>query len=628
MLKSVYTAFERLVDPFQTDKNSAPPATVLAFYLYFVRQVWPYFALLFVVSVLYTFTEVAVFQFIARIVDVLASTQPDSLWAMQGQYFLIMAAVIGLGWPLLNAASTLIIQQILRNNLPTLIRWQSHRHVVRQSISFFNNDYAGRVANKVVETGGSIRDTLITLTDAIVYVVVYVSSAVFLFTQADWRLILPLMVWFCLYAALSFNLIPKLRKGAEIASEARSTMVGRIVDSYTNMQTVKLFANLKHEDNYIREALDTNNRSWWAQARLNSTLDIVVTFLNALMLVATAALALWLWTQGAITAGVIALSLGLTQRIIAMSTWVMFLITGLFENIGTTQNGMLTIARPHSVVDVTKASELSVPHGEIRFESVNFAYPVAANTDNDTYALRLTIKDFNLNLKSGEKLGLVGPSGAGKSTLVNILLRLYDLKTGQILIDGQDIAHVTQESLRAHIGMVSQDTSLLHRSIAENIRYGRIEATDDELIEAAKRAHAHDFILELEDNKGNRAYEAQVGERGVKLSGGQRQRIAIARVLLKNAPILVLDEATSALDSEVETAIQDSLNELMRDKTVIAIAHRLSTIARMDRLVVMDKGRILETGSHAELLNKGGLYARLWAHQTGGFLAEKLDELI
>ena len=613
MLNWLFDRFERWIDPFRAYDEAMPPVKLGAFFWAFLRQVWPVFAAVLTIGFLATVTEVMVFRYMSEIIDILTKTPPAQLWALHKQQFIVMLLVLGVAWPVIGVLHSLVLRQAVSSNFPTLVRWQTHRHVIRQSITFFTNDYAGRVASKIIDTASSVRNTLMTVCDTLLYVVVYFGSALLLFFQADVRLVVPLLAWSLIYGTVCAWFIPRLSKASDEASEARSSLVGRVVDSYTNIQTVKLFASADREDTYVRDALDYNGSMWRRQQRLITGLETWVGVLNPALLLAMGVLAIWLWSTGAITVGAIALVGALTQRMINMSGWVMFQVTSLFENIGSVQNGIATISRPHTVIDGADAAPIAVSQGEIRFDNVSFGYGELANS---------AVDGFDLTIAPGEKIGLVGPSGAGKSTIVNLFLRLYDLKSGHILIDGQDISDVRQESLRAHIGLVTQDTSLLHRSIRDNIAYGSPNATDAEIVGAAERAHAAVFIPHLTDSKGRTGYAAQVGERGVKLSGGQRQRIAIARVLLKNAPILVLDEATSALDSEVEAAIQESLIDLMAGKTVIAIAHRLSTIARMDRLVVMDQGRITEVGTHAELIKAKGLYARLWARQTGGFIAE------
>jgi ATP-binding cassette, subfamily B, multidrug efflux pump len=614
MLNWFFTRFEQMIDPFSEIEIKAPPSKILDYYLSYLKQTWPLFLAMMSVGLLATLAEVLAFAYVADIVDILTVTKPQDVWAKHGGSFIMMIFVLGLVWPLLNSLYALISRQGIETNFPALIRWQSHRYVVRQSVSYFANDFAGRVASKIVDTASAVRNSLNIVCELLLYVVVYFISAAVLFLSADIRLIIPLLVWLILYIWVSFIILPKLSKTAEEGSEARSSLVGRVVDSYTNIQTVKLFAKPDHEDAYVRDALRLNTVKWQAQQRLISQIEILIGILSGALMVSTGILCVWLWQTGAITVGAIALVGALTQRILSMSNWVMFQVAGLFESIGTVQNGIATISQSHTLMDIAKAPKLEVTQAEVQFENISFGYEVSEGS-------RQAISGFQLNITSGEKIGLVGPSGAGKSTLVNLFLRLYDLNSGRILIDGQDISKVTQDSLRAHIGVVTQDTSLLHRSILDNIAYGRPEASDEEVMAAAKRAHAFGFISELRDSQGREGLEAHVGERGVKLSGGQRQRIAIARVLLKDAPILVLDEATSALDSEVEAAIQDSLVDLMQGKTVIAIAHRLSTIARMDRLVVMEAGRIIEQGSHGELIEQNGLYARLWSRQTGGFIA-------
>ena len=494
----------------------------------------------------------------------------------------------------------------------SMVRWQQHRYMLRQSLAFFQNDFAGRLANKIMQTGGSLRQTVVEVVDALWFVAIYWTSAAVIFFDLDWRLVIPLVLWLLTFLGMIWFFVPRLIRYATIVSDARSMLTGRIVDSYTNILTVKLFAHTEGEDAYAKEAISDHLNKLKKQLRWITGMELTQWVLTGMLITGTTGLALWLWTQGSITLGAIAVITGLVIRINNMAGWIMWVITAIFENLGTVQEGMEAISKPWTVVDAPGAKPLRVSKGEIRYEGVRFHY----GRDSGL------IENLSLTIRPGEKVGLVGPSGAGKSTLINILLRFHDLEAGRILIDGQDIAAVSQDSLREQIGLVTQDTSLLHRSVLDNIRYGRPGATEDDVIAAAKQAHAHEFILDLEDYKGRRGYNAQVGERGVKLSGGQRQRVAIARVLLKNAPILILDEATSALDSEVEAAIQEQLYNLMANKTVIAIAHRLSTIAAMDRLIIMEKGSVVEDGSHEELLRHGGLYASLWARQSGGFLFE------
>jgi ATP-binding cassette subfamily B multidrug efflux pump len=504
----------------------------------------------------------------------------------------------------------LLMNQAIAANVSNRIRWQNHWHVVRQSWAFFQNDFAGRIATRVMQTGPAIRESLVALLTAVWFIIIYGASSLILLASADRWLALPITIWFVAYIVMLRFFVPRMRDKSKTMSEARSQLTGRIVDTYTNIVTVKLFARAKDEDTYVREAIDHHTGRFYEQLRLNTWFALTLTVLNALLITSTGAFALMLWRLGHVEVGVVAMALPMTTQIVAASGWVAWQVTSIFENVGVVQEGMMTIARPHTLIDRPDAPALAVTQGAVRFDRVRFGYGRAAGV----------IDDLTLEVRPGEKIGLVGRSGAGKSTLVNLLLRFFDLESGRILIDEQDIALVTQESLRAQISVVTQDTSLLHRSIRDNIRYGRPGASDAEIVAAAKMAHAHDFILSLEDQLGRKGYDSQVGERGVKLSGGQRQRIAIARVILKDAPILVLDEATSALDSEVEAAIQSSLGTLMAGKTVIAIAHRLSTIAQMDRLVILDHGRIVEQGSHEALLRAGGHYAALWHRQSGGFL--------
>ncbi len=617
----MFALFERQLQPTTTPRRPEPPPGLIAFYWHFARQAKGLFAGLFAAGFALALLDSLIPVFMGRIVTLITSSRPETLFATYWPPLAGMALVLLVLRPLALTMQNIMANQAIAANVTTLIRWQSHWHVVRQSWTFFQNDFAGRIANRVMQTGPAIRESLVALLTAVWYILVYGTSAVLLLTAADRWLALPILVWLAGYLAMLRLFVPRMRDRSKIMSESRSLVTGRIVDSYTNILTVKLFARAWQEDAYVREALDQHTGRFHASLRLNTLFGLTLSLLNALMVTGTGALALVLWTRGQVAVGTVAMALPLAWQIINISGWVAWQVTAIFENIGVVQEGMMTIAQPITLVDRPQAAELEIARGEIAFEDVRFHYGRDASAPEDgRLRPNAVLQDFSLKVAPGEKIGLVGRSGAGKSTVVNLLLRFFDLEGGRILIDGQDIAAVTQESLRAQISVVTQDTSLLHRSICDNIRYGRPEASDAEVIAAAKLAHAHEFILDLVDWKERRGYDAQVGERGVKLSGGQRQRIAIARVILRNAPILVLDEATSALDSEIEAAIQSSLGTLMAGKTVIAIAHRLSTIARMDRLVVLDRGHIVEQGSHAALLRLDGHYAALWRRQSGGFL--------
>jgi ATP-binding cassette, subfamily B, multidrug efflux pump len=606
----MFHAFERFVPPTAAPPEAAPPQGLAAFYWHFARQAKGLFIALFAAGMCVAMLDSAVPVFIGRIVTLVSTHAPETLWQDAWPQLVGMAVVLLLLRPLAMMTQNLLTQNAIAANVTNLVRWQSHWHVVRQNWSFFQDDFAGRIANRVMQTGPSLRESIVLSINTVWYIVVYGTSAMVLLSSADLRLAAPLAAWAVAYVILLRSFVPRLRDRAKEISEMRSWLTGRIVDTYTNILTVKLFARAKDEDGYVREAVDEHTRAFHRQLRLITLFSLCLTVLNVTLVTSTAAIAIMLWIQGKIAVGAIAMALPLSWQILAMAGWVAFNITAIFENVGTVQEGIQSIGVPHKVIDRADAKPLTVPRGEIRFDHVRFGYGREIGV----------IQDLSLAIRAGERVGLIGHSGAGKSTLVNLLLRFFELDSGRILIDGQDIAGVTQESLRTQIAVVTQDTSLLHRSIRDNIRYGRPDSTDEEIVAAAKRAHAHEFIADLIDWTGRRGYDAHVGERGVKLSGGQRQRIAIARVILKNAPILVLDEATSALDSEVEAAIQEQLAGLMEGKTVIAIAHRLSTIARMDRLVVLDKGRIVEEGAHADLLRAGGAYAKLWQRQSGGFV--------
>jgi ATP-binding cassette subfamily B multidrug efflux pump len=606
----LFRRFEALLDVFKASPELEPPQGVLPFYAHYLRQAWPLLIAVLVVGFFAALIEVALFSFLGRLIDMTQATPSSAFFSQYRGELLWMLLVAMILRPLVFGLHDLLANQAITPNLTNLVRWQNHRYVLKQSLSFFQNDFAGRIAQRIMQTGPALRDSALQVVDALWHVLVYAGSALYLFAEADLRLMLPLLLWILGYCLLLRHFVPLIKQRSATASAARSTLMGRVVDGYTNIMTLKLFAHTREEEGYARTAMQDLLDKVRLQTRTVTALDFSVTCLNGLLIASTGTLALWLWSQELISTGAIALAIGLVIRINNMAEWIMWVVNGIFENVGTVQDGMQTIVQPCHLLDRTGAQPLKVQRGAVHFDAIHFHYGKTSGV----------IDGLDLQVHPGEKIGLVGPSGAGKSTLVSLLLRLYDLQAGRILIDGQDIAAVTQESLRAQIGVVTQDTSLLHRSIRDNLRYGKPDASEAELRAAVHKARADSFIAQLDDNQGGRGFDAKVGERGVKLSGGQRQRIAIARVLLKDAPILVLDEATSALDSEVEAAIQESLDSLMQGKTVIAIAHRLSTIARMDRLVVIDQGRIVESGTHGQLIAHGGLYARLWQHQTGGFV--------
>ena len=606
----MFSLFERLIDPFRAHDESMPPATVLAYYWRYCRQIWPLLVALTALGLVVSGIETAILSFSGALIDRLRDTPPDQVFARHGAAFLGMAALVLIARPLAGLAHDLLTQQTIAPGFTNLIRWQTHRWVLRQSMSYFANDFAGRIASNIVQSAASLRESMVQVIDAFWFVATFAVTALVVLGRADIRLAIPLALWIAYYIGLLVLMVPRIRRRSEELAHERANLTGRVVDAYSNIQTVKLFARLEREDEEARDAIVAHTGAFHRQTRLITWLNFFVLCGNSVMITTVGGMSVWLWSRGGLTLGEIAVALGLSVRVATMSGWVMWTAIGIFDGVGQVQEAMRSFARPRAVDDFAHAPVLAAPRGEIRFENVSFHYGKGGGV----------IDNLSLAVAPGEKVGLVGRSGAGKSTLVNLLLRFHDVESGRILIDGQDIARVTQASLRRQIGMVTQDTSLLHRSIAENILYGRPDATVEEMTAAGKGAHADAFVAGLTDPQGRTGYDTLVGERGVKLSGGQRQRIAIARVMLKDAPILVLDEATSALDSEIEHAIQENLQTLMAGKTVIAIAHRLSTIAAMDRLVVLDGGRIVETGTHRELIAREGLYASLWRRQSGGFL--------
>lgn len=610
MVHRLLTLFESWTQPLPDIEPSTPPKGLLAFCRHYTKGFEKPLLIMSILTATLAVLEVSLFGFMGQLVDWLVSKNPDTLLSEEGATLIGMSLMVLVLIPLLTLLHALIVYQSLLGNYPMAIRWLAHKYLLKQSISFYQNEFAGRVATKVMQTSLAVRETVMKLLDVLMYILVYFTSMVVMMAKADWRLVLPMAGWLVIYIGLQWYFIPRLKSVSSEQADARSTMTGRIVDSYSNISTVKLFAHTHQEAQYARSSMREFLTTVHKQMRLVTGINVSVQVLNYLLAFAVAALSIWLWMGSAISVGAIAIAVSLALRLNGMSQWIMWEISALFENLGTVSDGMNTLSQPTNIEDAADAKTLAIPHGGIHFNNVSFDYGEKNGV----------LQQLELDIKPGEKIGLVGRSGAGKSTLVNLLMRFYDIEHGAILIDGEDIRSVTQDSLRSNIGMVTQDTSLLHRSIRENILYGRPDATEADMLAAIKKAQADEFIEQLTDPHGNRGLDAQVGERGVKLSGGQRQRIAIARVLLKDAPILVLDEATSALDSEVEAAIQESLYQLMEGKTVIAIAHRLSTIAAMDRLIVLDQGKIVEQGSHQLLISQGGIYAHLWQRQTGGFL--------
>ncbi len=603
--------FETRVDPFQPyDVSAEMPKTLRG---YFVAMLWPVRKVIVVTLILsaaVALLEMLMFRYIERLVDLMGTTDPANFWAEYSGELALMALVVLLLRPVIELVAVLALNQTYLTPVAALVRWRAHRHLLRQSVGFFQNDFAGRIAQKVIQTGPAVGDAIYTVIDALAYSLFFVLGTFILLGGSDIRLVIPFVIWLVAYAAIAWYIVPRSGKAAYAMSEARSTMTGRIVDSYTNIQTVKLFAHSDREDEYARQAVEDTYTTFQAQMRLHSLMDLLLLVINTALVAGVCGMGLWLWSLGEVSVGAVAASTAIMLRISAMTTWIMWSLAQLFQNIGVAMEGFETISRKRDVVDAAAAVPLVVDEGRIAFDNIRFLYGREVGG----------VRHLDMTVSPGQRVGLIGRSGAGKSSLVNLLLRFYDLEEGRIEIDGQDIARVTQDSLRANISVVTQDTALLHRSVMDNILYGRPDASPEEAMAAAERARAHDFILDLSDPAGRTGYDAHVGERGVKLSGGQRQRIAIARAILKDAPILVLDEATSALDSEVEAEIQEELADLMQGKTVIAIAHRLSTIAHLDRIVVMDEGRIVEDGTHDTLLEIDGLYASFWKRQSGGFL--------
>jgi ATP-binding cassette subfamily B multidrug efflux pump len=614
----MFRFFEGLVDPYEVHADTdAPPRRLWPFMREWSRPFGRVFAWTAVLSVVVASVEIGLIWYMGRIVDLLSNADRATVWADHGFELALAAAFILLLRPLLQALDVLLLNNAIMPNYGTLYRWRAHRHVLRQSVGWFENDFAGRIANRVMQTPPAAGEAVFQVFDAITFALAYLIGAAILLADADPRLAIPLLIWFALYALLVRWTMTRVGPASKAASDARSMTTGRVVDAYTNIHSVKLFAHGGRELEYGREAIEETRRTFAREMRLYTIMDVALVSLNGLLIVGVVGWAVLLWAQGSASVGIVAAASALVLRLNAMTGWIMWAVSSLFRNLGIVAEGMETIAQPIALTDAADAKPLRLERGEVEFQAVSHHY---GRGQGGIDALDLTIAP-------GEKLGLVGRSGAGKSTLVKLLLRFYDCEGGRIVIDGQDIARVTQESLRHQIGMVQQDSSLLHRSVRDNLLYARPDATEAEIHEAARRASAHDFILDLEDPGGRRGYDAQVGERGVKLSGGQRQRIALARVILEDAPILVLDEATSALDSEVEAEIQATLRGMMEGKTVIAIAHRLSTLSRMDRIVVLDGGRIVEEGSHADLLARGGLYARFWNRQSGGFIDTEAEEI-
>lgn len=606
----MFSFFENRLEPFPAEEPQQPPSGLVAFCWYFTKGVWPYLVAVSVLVALVSGLEVLLFGFMGNVVDWLSSANRETFLADEKATLMWMGFVILIALPVLTLFHSTVLHQTVFGNYPMIIRWQAHRYLLGQSFGFYQDEFAGRIATKVMQASLGVREAVLKILDVMVYVVVYFFGGVILVATFDVSMMVPFLVWLATYSMVLYHYLPKMADISKKQADTRSLMTGRIVDSYTNIMTVKLFAHAGRETTYAKNAMENFLTTVHPQMRFATMLNFWLNTINSLLLFSVGAIGIWSWLNGATSVGAVAVGAGLVLRLNGMSHWIMWELSAMFEHIGMVRDAMATIARPALVQDRPYAPDLKVSKGDIDIENMRFHYGKQGGV----------IEDLSLKIASGEKVGVVGRSGAGKTTLMNVLLRLYDLEGGVVKIDGQDIAEVTQDSLRSQIGVVTQDTSLLHRSVADNIAYGIGEASREQVIGAAKRASAHEFILDLEDAKGRTGYDAHVGERGVKLSGGQRQRIAIARVFLKDAPILIMDEATSALDSEVEAAIQENLLDLMTGKTVIVIAHRLSTISALDRLVVLDQGKIVEEGSHNELTRQGGLYADLWNRQSGGFI--------
>ncbi len=609
----MFRFFEGLVDPYVPyEETDTPPKRLYPFLRAYAEPFIKVFWITALVSIVIAFVEIWLLGYLGRLVDVLTDGTPAQVWADYGTEFIVVAILILTVRPAVHVFQVMLLNNTILPNFGTLVRWRAHRHVLRQSVGWFEDDFAGRIANRIMQTPPAAGEVVFQLFDAITFAIAYLIAAAILMGQADARLLLPLLLWIVPYMFLLTWVVRRIGPASEAASNARSAVTGRVVDSYTNIHSVKMFAHHNREVEYAKEAIEEARRTFKIEMRLYTIMDAGLMVLNGFLVVGVVGWAIWLWMQGAASVGLVAVATSLALRLNAMSGWIMWAVTNFFRELGVVSEGMQTIAQPVTLLDQKDAKPLNLTAGGVELRDLSHHYGKKTGG----------LDQINLSIAAGEKVGLVGQSGAGKSTLVKLFLRFYDVEQGHILIDGQDIKAATQDSLRSAIGMVQQDSALLHRSVRENILYGNPNASEDQMIDAARKAEAHEFILELEDNEGNKGYDARVGERGVKLSGGQRQRIALARVILKDAPILLLDEATSALDSEVEAAIQQTLYGMMKGKTVIAIAHRLSTIAQMDRIIVMDHGRIIEDGTHDALLAQNGQYARFWARQSGGFLGQ------